>query len=52
MQKRGFRTQRLEKVDKPKKGFFAILGINALQVVFISLVFFFSVYEFFPKKEN
>ncbi|CAG9534332.1 unnamed protein product [Cercopithifilaria johnstoni] len=33
MQKRGFRTQRLEKVEKPKKGFFAILGINALESV-------------------
>ncbi|KAK6101932.1 Uncharacterized protein BM_BM13758 [Brugia malayi] len=33
IQKRGFRTQRLEKVEKPKKGFFTILGINTLESV-------------------
>ncbi|EJD74217.1 ATP-dependent metalloprotease YME1L1 [Loa loa] len=33
IQRRGFRTQRLEKVEKPKKGFFAILGINTIESV-------------------
>uniref|UniRef100_A0A158Q768 AAA domain-containing protein n=1 Tax=Elaeophora elaphi TaxID=1147741 RepID=A0A158Q768_9BILA len=33
IQKRGFRTQRLEKVEKPRRGFFAILGINTLESV-------------------
>ncbi|KAM3723776.1 ATP-dependent zinc metalloprotease YME1 [Dirofilaria immitis] len=33
IQKRDFRTQRAQKIDKPKKGFFAILGINTLENV-------------------
>ncbi|VBB32960.1 unnamed protein product [Acanthocheilonema viteae] len=33
IQKRGFRTQRLEKVEKPTKGFFAVLGIKALESI-------------------
>lgn len=31
VQKRGFRTQRSEKIEKPKKGLFAILGINTVE---------------------
>ncbi|VDP15226.1 unnamed protein product [Onchocerca flexuosa] len=38
IQKRGFRTQRAQKVNKPKKGFFAILGINTLEYLAVIII--------------